>query len=91
MGEQQATDQAASTDAMATRPKRLAGLWLICVLLGLTAMLEISGAILGTPLGVAVFGGLAALKIGIAVGLWLRLDRVRLGAVGLLSVGGVSC
>jgi len=67
-------------------PKRLPGLWVICVLLGLLGMFWVSMMFFATPLGVAVFGAVALLHLGAAVGLWLRVNVVRLVVMGLLAV-----
>ncbi len=65
-------------------PKRLPGLWVICVLLALLGMFWISMTFFATPLGVAVYGGIALLHMGAAVGLWLRVNAVRLTVMVLL-------
>jgi len=67
-------------------PKRLPGLWVICVLLGLLGMLWASMVFFATLLGVAVCGGIALLHLGAAVGLWLRVNAVRLLVMGLLAI-----
>ncbi len=67
-------------------PKRLPGLWVICVLLGLLGMFWFSMVFFATPLGVAVYGAVALLHLGAAVGLWLRVNVVRLVVMGLLAV-----
>ncbi len=69
----------------AGRPKRLPGLWVLCVLFGLAGMFWLCAALIGTLLGVLVFGGLSALSFAIAAGLWVRSNAVRLAVMGVLG------
>jgi len=68
------------------QPKRLPGLWIICVLYGLAGMVNLSLLFLATSLGMAVFGGLAALCFVLAIGLWLRSNAARLAAMVVLAL-----
>ncbi len=79
------TDHAEGADA-APRTKRLAGLWVICVWLGLIAMVDAAAAVQGTPLGVAALGLRAALGIGCAVGLWRRWYPTLFIVTGLMGI-----
>ena len=71
-------------------PRRLIGLWAICVLIGLGGMLALSFAFLGKPLGVLVFGALALISFTFAVGLWLRSNVVRIVTMVLLVLGCIA-
>lgn len=73
----------------AGRPERLPVLWLICVLFGLGGMFNLCLVLLARPLGVAVFGGLMLVSFGVAVGLWLRWNPMRIAAVAVLALGSV--
>ncbi|MCK4376470.1 MAG: hypothetical protein KAX19_14125 [Candidatus Brocadiae bacterium] len=73
----------------AGRPRRLPVLWLICVLFGLAGMFNLCLVLLARPLGMVVFGGLALLSFGVAVGLWLRWNPMRIAAVAVLALGSV--
>jgi hypothetical protein len=68
-------------------PRRLPGLWVICVLFGLSGMTALSLVFLATPAGMALFGGLAVAHLVLAVGLWRRSRWAWGGALGLLGLG----
>ncbi|MFO7959200.1 MAG: hypothetical protein R6X33_19105 [Candidatus Brocadiia bacterium] len=68
-------------------PRRLPGLWVICVLFGLSGMTTLSLVFLATPAGMALFGGLAVAHLVLAVGLWRRSRWAWGGALGLLGLG----
>ncbi len=65
--------------------KRLAGLWLICFLLGMGGMAFVQGALLGTPLGMVCFGATGVVCFGAAVGLWVRSNAARVVVMALLG------
>lgn len=70
------------------RPKRLPGLWIICVVIGLCGMFWVSMLFLATLLGLVLFGAVALLHFAVAVGLWRRLNFVRIVLMVLL---GIAC
>ncbi len=53
-------------------PKRLSGLWIVCVLLGLLGMYLLALVLIATPLGMALFGAMGVAYLVAAVGLWRR-------------------
>ncbi len=68
-------------------PRRLPLLWILCVLLGLGGFSLLTLAVLGTPLGMAVWGGLALLNFVLAVGLWRRSNAARIAVMWLCAIG----
>lgn len=67
-------------------PKRLPGLWIICVLFGLSGFFGVALACLATLRGSLVFGGLAVAFVAATVGLWGRSNVMRIGAMALLGL-----
>jgi len=72
-----------------TPAKRLPGLWFTCVLFGLGGMFSLSWTLVATPLGIAIFGSLAALSVALGIGLWVRSNIARLAATGFLALSSV--
>lgn len=68
-------------------PKRLPGLWVICVILGLGAMFTSAMALSMAALGAAICCALAALPFALAVALWFRLRVGWWAAIVLLGIG----
>jgi len=73
------------------RRVRLPFLWIICVLLGLGGMLCVTLFVLAKPLGMLVFGALAAIHFAVAVGLWKRRRAALVGATVLLGISAALC
>lgn len=72
-----------SQASLAGSHKRLFGLWLICMLFGLCAVLNYLFLLMGTPLGVAVFGAFTGLFLAAALYLWSRGKGAWLAAIVL--------
>jgi len=72
------------------RPKRLVGLWIICVLFGSNGFSAVAMALRAKPLGIAVFGAMALVSFALALGLWVR-SRVAWFAACALIVLAFLC
>ena len=77
-----------STDAPPPKaaPKRLPGLWIICVLNGLAGMLCLTVAFSMAPLAALIEVTFALANFTVAVALYLRLRGAWIGALALLGV-----
>lgn len=70
----------------AGRPKRLPGLWIICVLFGTNGFGAVALAFLAQPLGIAVFGAMALVSFALALGLWVRSRIAWFAAFALVAL-----
>jgi len=67
-------------------PKRLPGLWVVCVLFGLAGAFTGSLVFFATAAGVLFFTGVGIVHLVAALGLWKRLPAAWVGAIVLLAL-----